>query len=168
MYFQTLKDLQKHYEEDGDLNSSKKVELTTSVMKLDTWLSSIGRRQAMQINPLQFAEDEHVNWGVATRLFKRLTQKQFFDVYYRYWNEDTGDLLITETDRDKLIKMDRVFDKYTEEYLPVDPDLIETVFQLLERIDPSESVKVSRHIDAPRYSNETIESNEDKADGVVG
>lgn len=164
MYFQTLENLRLEFNNNTDLNSDRRMEFVSAINKLDFWLAAIGRRQSEQINPLQFAENEKVTWGIATRLFQILTEKQFFAAYYRYWNDLTGDVLITTTSRKEISSRSTIFDNDLEESVPIDSDLIETVFKLLERTTKRSNFNVAEIV--PRYSPATLKK-DNRAKGAV-
>lgn len=135
MHFKTLETLQADISE-----NDKKQDFLDAIIKLDIWLLSISRRQSEHINPLDFAENENVTWRIATKVFHVLTKKKFFGVYYAYRNPSTGDVLITSTNRKAIVNKQFVFDSFLEEDVAVDPDLIETVFKLLQNITVKKEV----------------------------
>lgn len=154
MYFKKLKEYENQIE-------SEPVEERLAIKELDSWLISLSRNRADQINPLQFAIDKNIRWEIAASIFSNLAKvglfRRFFRILtdggefiYESWGYPEEDADFYSFDQNRYLKLNEC--QIAIYYKLVDSPEREGIFQK----------DYNENFSAPPYSQRTVTESHNK------
>ena len=155
MYFKKLNNLEKIYKHDS---------LTLdAIKKLDVWLVNLSHQASKYINPLQFAQENHLKYAIAAHVFELAYQERMFKVFYRVYSS-TGEVLSEVWSKDQIPSETYSFEE--NRYIPSEEFQIAIFFQLVDEpisANLPSYLTNTKKVRAPLFSNNTVEECKDSA-----